>query len=195
MWRAALKGALGHRARLAITGLVVGASVAFVVATLVFTDTLSDSFETLFEDSFAGFDLQVRSEIDPELAFSVPGPLDAGVLDVVRATEGVEEAQGSVTGFLAIRDPDGEPIESQGPPIIGLTWPSVPSIAEVVPGSAAEQQGLRAGDRLISANGTRINADPMSVLDPLLRTGDTIDFEIERDGDRMKVAVKPRPRT
>lgn len=136
MWRAALKGALGHRARLIISGLVVGFSVAFVVATLVFTDTLSSSFERLFEDSFAGFDLQVRSTIDPELTFSVPAPLDGSTLDLVKGVEGVTQAQGSVTGFLQLRGPDGEAIESAGPPIIGLTWPEVPSIADVRTGAA-----------------------------------------------------------
>lgn len=140
MWRAALKGALGHRARLVISGLVVGCSVAFVVATLVFTDTLSASFESIFEDSFAGFDIQVRSEIDPELSFSIPAPVEASTLDIVRSVEGVEQAQGSVTGFLQVEGPEGEPIESPGPPILGLTWPEVPSIAEIREG--AEPVGL-----------------------------------------------------
>jgi putative ABC transport system permease protein len=134
MWRAAWKGALGHRARLIITGLVVSASVAFVVATLVFTDTLSESFETLFEDSFAGFDIQVRSVIDPDLTFAIPAPLEASTLDTVRAVPGVRQAQGSVTGLLQMRGPDGEPIQSVGPPILGLTWPEVPSIADIAEG-------------------------------------------------------------
>jgi putative ABC transport system permease protein len=162
MWRAAIKGALGHRARLIITALVVGCSVAFVVATLVFTDTLSRSFETLFEDSFAGFDIQVRSEIDPELTFSIPAPLDASTLDVVRTVEGVRQAQGSVTGFLLVRGPDGEPIESAGPPILSLTWPQVPSIAAIRTGAApvgleevaidaatASRSGVAVGDEVV----------------------------------------------
>ncbi|HSJ27163.1 MAG TPA: FtsX-like permease family protein [Acidimicrobiia bacterium] len=162
MWRAALKGALGHRARLVITGLVVGCSVAFVVATLVFTDTLSTSFESIFEDSFAGFDLQVRSEIDPGLTFSIPDPVDAGVLDVVRSVAGVQQAQGSVTGFLALRGPDGEPIESPGPPILALTWPEVPSIASIREGdppsgldevaidaATATKEGIEVGETMV----------------------------------------------
>ena len=162
MWRAAIKGALGHRARLVISGLVVTFSVAFVVATLVFTDTLSSSFESIFEDSFAGFDIQVRSEIDADLTFSIPDPVDASVLDVVRDIEGVSQAQGSVTGFLALEGPDGEPIESAGPPILALTWPEVPSIAEIRTGSppagldqvaidaaTATKEGLAVGDRMV----------------------------------------------
>lgn len=162
MWRAALKGALGHRARLVISGLVVGCSVAFVVATLVFTDTLSASFESIFEDSFAGFDIQVRTEIDPDLTFSIPAPVDESTLDVVRSIEGVSQAQGSVTGFLQLEGPDGEAIESQGPPILGLTWPEVPSIAEIRDGAepvgldqvaidaaTAMKAGIEVGDRMV----------------------------------------------
>ncbi|MFP5332097.1 MAG: ABC transporter permease [Acidimicrobiia bacterium] len=162
MWRAAVKGALGHRARLVISGLVVTFSVAFVVATLVFTDTLSSSFESIFEDSFAGFDIQVRSEIDDDLSFSIPDPVDASILDVVRGVKGVEQAQGSVTGFLSLEGPDGEPIESAGPPILSLTWPEVPSIAEIrtgipptglgqvaVDAATATKENIEVGDRLV----------------------------------------------
>lgn len=162
MWRAAVKGALGHRARLVISGLVVTFSVAFVVATLVFTDTLSSSFESIFEDSFAGFDIQVRSEIDEDLSFSIPDPVDAATLDVVRGVEGVEQAQGSVTGFLSLEGPDGVPIESAGPPILSLTWPEVPSIAEIRTGApptglgqvaidaaTATKEDIEVGDRLV----------------------------------------------
>ncbi|MEX2278644.1 MAG: FtsX-like permease family protein [Acidimicrobiia bacterium] len=136
--------------------------MAFVVATLVFTDTLSASFESIFEDSFAGFDIQVRTEIDPDLTFSIPAPVDVATLDVVRSIEGVRQAQGSVTGFLQLEGPDGEPIESQGPPILGLTWPEVPSIAEIREGSepveldevaidaaTATKAGIDVGDRIV----------------------------------------------
>lgn len=162
MWRAALKGALGHRARLVISGLVVAFSVAFVVATLVFTDTLSSSFETIFEDSFAGFDIQVRSEIDPDLSFAIPEPIDTSWLDIVRSVEGVAQAQGSVSGILLVEGPDGVAIESQGPPILGLTWPEVPSIAEIREGEApvgleqvaidaatATSAGIEVGDQIV----------------------------------------------
>ena len=112
MWRAALKGALGHRARLVISGAVLTFAVAFVVSTLVFTDTLNRSFETLFQDFFAGFDVQVRSEVDPDLPLSFPSPVDESLLDEIRSIDGVGTAQGTVTGFLAMNDPSGEAVET-----------------------------------------------------------------------------------
>jgi CubicO group peptidase (beta-lactamase class C family) len=68
------------------------------------------------------------------------------------------------------------------------------TIAGVVEGSAAERDGLQAGDRLIGAGGTPFDGDPLDVLDPFLSSGDPIEFEIERAGKSMKVTVKPDPR-
>lgn len=66
------------------------------------------------------------------------------------------------------------------------------SLHRVVPGSAAERDGLRDGDVLLSANGVRLN-DP-AVLRSLLRTGEAIAFEVDRGGSRMNITVRPDPR-
>jgi putative ABC transport system permease protein len=150
MWRAALKAAIGHRARLLISGLVVAFSVGFVVATLVFTDTLSRTFETLFQDTFAGFDIQIRSEVDPELPFAIPQPLDEDLLEAVIAVDGVADAQGSVTGFLALAGPDGTAVETSGPPIFGLTWPKLPTIASLRSGEPPATAGEVAIDAAVA---------------------------------------------
>ncbi len=68
------------------------------------------------------------------------------------------------------------------------------TVAQVAAGSAAERDGIRNGDTLISANGTALGTEPMDVLDPLLRTGQVITFEIERDGAGQTIRVTPKPR-
>ncbi len=68
------------------------------------------------------------------------------------------------------------------------------TVSQVVPGSAAERDGLKTGDRLISANGIPFGDDPLAVLDPFLASGERIKFAIERDGKSMTVGVKPNPR-
>ena len=73
-------------------------------------------------------------------------------------------------------------------PELGLT------ISQVGPGSAAERDGLKAGDRLLSANGRSFGEDPLAVLDPYLRSGEKIEFALERDGKAVTVTVKPNPR-
>ncbi len=69
-----------------------------------------------------------------------------------------------------------------------------PTVSQVVAGSAAERDGLKTGDRLISANGNLFGDDPLAVLDPFLASGEKIQFAIERDGEKMTVDVKPNPR-
>lgn len=157
MWRAVWKAAIGHRARLTISVLTVAFSVGFIVATLVFTDSLDRAFGELFEDTFAGFDLQVRSEVEPGLDFAVPAPLDAGLLATVRQVPGVEQAQGSVTGFLQLIDGSGNPVETGGPPTFGLSWPEIQTIAEPREGRPPERDDEIAVD---AATAARIGAQP-----------------------------------
>ena len=68
------------------------------------------------------------------------------------------------------------------------------TISQVVSGSAAERDGLKSGDRLISANGMPFREDALAVLDPYLATGEKIEFAVERDGKSIKIGVKPNPR-
>lgn len=68
------------------------------------------------------------------------------------------------------------------------------TVSQVIPGSAAQRDGLKTGDRLISANGIPFGDDPLAVLDPFLASGERIKFAIERDGKSMTVSVKPKAR-
>lgn len=67
-------------------------------------------------------------------------------------------------------------------------------IERVIKGTAAERDGLRRGDQLISANRTPLGDDPLSVLSPFLATGRPVTFEILREGHLLIVEVVPRPR-
>ncbi len=66
-------------------------------------------------------------------------------------------------------------------------------IESVIPGGAAEKAGLKAGDLLLKANGKPLGETPAAVL-ALLQTGNEIEFEIDRDGQRQTIKVKPAPR-
>ena len=68
------------------------------------------------------------------------------------------------------------------------------SVNEVVQGGAAAKAGLQKGDQIVSVNGKPTDADPMSLLKPFLQSGEKFDLEIERDGKRITLAVKPLPK-
>jgi CubicO group peptidase (beta-lactamase class C family) len=67
-------------------------------------------------------------------------------------------------------------------------------VVAVMPGSAAERDGLREGDVLLTANGEAVRDPVQPVLAPFLRTGAAITFEIVRDGNQQRVTVTPNPR-
>ncbi len=128
MWAVTLKGLLAHKTRLALTGLAIVLGVAFVAGTLIFTDSLDDSFAGLFADINANTDAYVNpvkpfEDTSPETAFVPELPtLDASVLDLVAGVEGVADAGGFVQGFAQIIAPDGTAVGGQGPPTLGFNY-------------------------------------------------------------------------
>ena len=60
MTKLALKGLLSRKLRSVLTGFAVVIGVAFVVGTLVFTDTIDASFKNLFERTQQGVDVSRR---------------------------------------------------------------------------------------------------------------------------------------
>ena len=64
----------------------------------------------------------------------------------------------------------------------------------VTPGGAAANAGLRPGDVLIKVNGKKLGHQPAVSVGAATQTGDPVELEIERDGVRSKVTVKPTPR-
>jgi len=65
----------------------------------------------------------------------------------------------------------------------------------IVPGSAADEAGLRAGDVVVSLNGRQINsAGELRTQIGLLRVGEPVQLEVLREGKRMSVSARVTPR-
>jgi len=60
MWRVTIKGLLAHKLRLALTALAIVLGVTFIAGTFVLTDTLHNTFNTLFGNIYQNVDFQVR---------------------------------------------------------------------------------------------------------------------------------------
>ena len=166
MFKAAWKSLMGRKLRLLMSTFAIVLGVAFVAGSLIFTDTLSRSFDTVFADAFSQTDVSVSAK--PKVALSemegeqVQPPFPAAVAEQVAAVGGVAAATGlaSADGARVI-GADGKVLTSMGPPRLGGNWTGEDGLVQlrqgrgpraddeiVVNAYVAKQAGLRVGDRV-----------------------------------------------
>jgi putative ABC transport system permease protein len=133
MWKATFKGLLAHKLRLALTALAIVLGVTFVSGTLVLTDTLRQTFTTLFGNIYQNIDFVVRST--PAFTGGDPTatrrPIPASIAPAVRAVPGVQYADGGVGGYAELIAPDGKAISTGGAPSIGLSFEPNPQLSSL----------------------------------------------------------------
>jgi putative ABC transport system permease protein len=101
MWKTTIRGLAAHKVRLALTALAIVLGVGFISGTYVLTDTMNSAFTNLFSDVTEGVDLYVRRDS----AFQgIEGnedrkPIPDRLVADIAAVPGVEEAEGTVTGY------------------------------------------------------------------------------------------------
>ncbi len=123
MWRATVKGVLARKVRLALTALAVVLGVTFVSGTYVLTDTLKQSFGTLFSQYAAGVDLVVRERAPFGGGEGTRPRLSSGVVGLVRGIPGVAAADGFLQGYAQFVEKDGRTtIQTAGAPTFGISW-------------------------------------------------------------------------
>jgi putative ABC transport system permease protein len=125
MWRATVKGLLAHKLRLALTSLAIVLGVTFVSGTLVLTDTLRQTFTSLFGQVYSNVNFVVRA--DAQLSGGAQGgttrpPIPQSIAAKVAAVPGVEYADGGVSGFAQLVAHNGKVIANGGAPSLGFSW-------------------------------------------------------------------------
>ena len=101
MWKVTVKGILSKKVRFLLTGIAVMLGVAFVSGTFVLTETISNTFNGLFNEIYQNTDAVVRAKEEFNAqGFSDEGrgTVSADLLSTVRNAEGVEAAEGQVQG-------------------------------------------------------------------------------------------------
>ena len=132
MWRVTIKGLLAHKLRLALTALSIVLGVTFIAGTFVLTDTLHNTFDTLFGNIYQNIDFQVRGVAQfGSGGTATRNPVQESLLAKVRAVPGVEAADGSITGFAQYIAPDGKAISTGGAPTLGLSFDPDQQISEL----------------------------------------------------------------
>jgi putative ABC transport system permease protein len=156
MLRISLKGLWAHKRRLAGTLLAVLLGVAFLSGTLVLGDTLRANFDTLFTSVTGDTSAVVRSATDVDSSPATPrGPIEASLVDRVRAAPGVAGVQPVAAGLGQIVGSDGKAVTAMGPPLAS-TWIADPSLT---PYRLAEGRAPQRADEVVINRGAAKNGD------------------------------------
>jgi len=122
MRKVTLRGLLAHKMRLALTALAIVLGVTFISGTFVLTDTLHNTFSTLFTSVYSKIDFQVRGVAQFGSGESATrNPLPESLLSRVQGVPGVAGAYGNVEGYAQFIAPDGKPISSNVG-TVGIGW-------------------------------------------------------------------------
>ncbi len=135
MWKVTVKGLLAHKLRLALTGLAIVLGVTFISGTLVLTDTLHNTFNTLFGHIYQNVDFEVRAKAAFNSNSAGGGaqrkPIPESLLAPVRHVPGVAYAAGNVSGYAQFVAPDGKAVSTGGAPTIGLSFDPNPQLSSL----------------------------------------------------------------
>src|SRR5260370_21335178 len=79
--------------------------------------------------------------------------------------------------------------------IYGVQATPPPVVRQITPGGAAEAAGIQPGDRIVVFDGNENPKWRTIADDALLSPGQPIPLEVERNGQRLKLSIKPTPHT
>src|ERR1700757_2102654 len=112
MWKVTIKGLLAHKLRLMLTALAIILGVTFISGTFVLTDTLHNTFTTLFSNIYSKIDFQARgvAQFGKNTPNAVRDPIPQALLPAIRGVPGVAAADGTVSGYAQFVARDGKAI-------------------------------------------------------------------------------------
>jgi len=126
MFRLALKNVRHNPRRLILTAIAVALGVALVSSTHIVTNALATGINSLVQASYDNIDIVVEPDPDADVELTRDqSPLSDSDLEAVRATEGVAQAEGSVSyqyGMLLEADGSAPNSGQGGPPAILVNW-------------------------------------------------------------------------
>ncbi|MEV5509533.1 ABC transporter permease [Streptomyces orinoci] len=123
IFRTSLRNFLSHKGRMALSLIAVLLSVAFVCGTLVFTDTMTATFDKLFATVASDVDVQPK-EKDNAQESSIPATLPASLRDRLAGVPGVAKVEPeAATRNITVTTANKQSLSpSSGAPTVGLNW-------------------------------------------------------------------------
>lgn len=151
MLKATLRGFLAHKGRLLLSGLAVVLSVAFVAGSLIFSDTVTRTFDRLFASTAADVTVEPREGLDSSGPAGAVQTLPASLAERIARVDGAGAAHLDVeVPYVTVVDARNEPVGSTtGAPTIVTAW-YVTDRSPVTLSSGRAPRG--AGEALIDAD-------------------------------------------
>src|SRR5271169_3449334 len=135
MWKVTIKGLLAHKLRLVLTGIAIVLGVTFISGTFVLTDTLHNTFTSLFGHIYQNIDFEVRAKAafanNAQGGGAVRKPIPQSIITEVRQVTGVSYAEGTVSGYAQFVAPDGKAVSTGGAPTLGLSFDPNPQLSSL----------------------------------------------------------------
>ncbi|MFE5137100.1 FtsX-like permease family protein [Streptomyces fagopyri] len=169
MLKATLRSFLAHKGRLLLSALAVVLSVAFVAGSLIFSDTVTRTFDRLFASTSADVTVSPKNDLDSQIPTGATPTLPASLADRLAKVDGVAAAHvDAAVENLTIVDRENESVgPTSGAPTIATNWqPSERSPVKLTSGHAPHG----AGEALLDAD----TADRKHI-----RVGDTLTVQAQ----------------
>lgn len=144
MLRATLRSFLAHKGRLLLSALAVVLSVAFVAGSLIFSDTVSRTFDRLFASSSADVTVEPLEDLESSVPTGAVRTLPAPLAGELTGVDGVASAHADVEADnITVTDGDDEPVgPTTGAPTHAVDWyVSERSVVELTSGRAPRGDG------------------------------------------------------
>ncbi|MEV0122400.1 FtsX-like permease family protein [Streptomyces sp. NPDC050703] len=124
MLKATLRSFLAHKGRLALSALAVVLSVAFVAGSLIFSDTVSRTFDRLFASTSADVMVGPQDDLDEAVPSGRTPTVPASLRERVAGVEGVADAHIDVSvENVTVVDSGNDPVSSTtGAPTVATNW-------------------------------------------------------------------------
>ncbi|MCT7355059.1 ABC transporter permease [Streptomyces sp. 15-116A] len=124
MLKATLRSFLAHKGRLVLSALAVLLSVAFVAGSLIFSDTVSRTFDRLFASTSADVTVTPREDLESSVPTGAVRTLPASLSERLTGVEGVASAHPDVeVENITVLDSDNESVgPTTGAPTLAVDW-------------------------------------------------------------------------
>ncbi|GGJ39404.1 ABC transporter permease [Streptomyces brasiliensis] len=124
MLKATLRSFLAHKGRLMLSALAVVLSVAFVAGSLIFSDTVSRTFDRLFASTSADVTVEPKEDLTSSVPTGAVQSVPASLRDRIAQVDGVAETHADVSvENIVVVDRHNESVgPTTGAPTIATSW-------------------------------------------------------------------------